>query len=152
MTVSPPGRILALDYGKRRIGLAVSDELGITAHGLDTFQRKRLRDDLDGLARIAADHAAVEILVGDPKHLSGDQSRSSADAREFAAKLAARTGLPVTFWDERLTTSEAQRILKESGISSRKRAGAVDRLAAVLILNSYLEWKRINQQSSEPTA
>jgi putative pre-16S rRNA nuclease len=152
MNSQPPGRILALDYGKRRIGLAVSDELGITAQGLDTFHRDRLRGDLDGLAKIAEERGAVEIVVGDPKHLSGKKSRSSIDAREFAAKLEKRTGLPVTLWDERLTTVEAQRVLKESGISSKKRAGAVDRLSAVLILDGYLEWKRINQQSGEPTA
>ena len=98
------------------------------------------------------ERGAVEIVVGDPKHLSGKKSRSSIAAREFAAKLGKRTGLPVTLWDERLTTVEAQRVLKESGISSKKRAGAVDRLCAVLILDGYLEWKRINQQDGEPAA
>ncbi len=151
MNRSTPGRILALDYGRRRIGLAVSDDLGITAQGLETFTRGRIRQDLEGLAKIAGETGAVEIVVGDPKHLSGDSSRSSEEAREFAGRLGARTGLPIRFWDERLTSVEAQRVLKETGISSRKRAGAVDRLAAMLILESYLEWKRLQQQD-DPAA
>ncbi len=137
----PPGRVLALDYGKRRIGLAVSDELGLTAQGLETFQRTRIRDDVEGLARIAADHGVSLILMGDPLHMSGRRGRQSENVREFAARLAKRTGLPVRFWDERLTTAEAERVLKQSGVSSRKRARAVDRLAAVILLESYLAWR-----------
>jgi len=137
----PPGRVLALDYGKRRIGLAVSDELGITAQGLETFQRTRIRDDIEGLARIAAEHGVSLILMGDPLHMSGRRGRQSENVREFAARLEKRTGLPVRFWDERLTTAEAERVLKASGVSSRKRARAVDRLAAVILLESYLEWR-----------
>jgi len=138
---NPPGRVLALDYGKRRIGLALSDELGITAQGLETFKRTRIRDDIEGLAGIAAQHGVSLILIGDPLHLSGRQGRQSENVREFAARLEKRTGLPVRFWDERLTTAEAERVLKASGVSSRKRARAVDRLAAVILLESYLEWR-----------
>ncbi|HZT40442.1 MAG TPA: Holliday junction resolvase RuvX [Bryobacteraceae bacterium] len=133
------GRILALDLGKRRIGLAVSDELGITAQGLPTLRRTRIRDDLEALARIIADWRVIRVLIGDPIHMSGADSRQAAYAREFAEKLGARTGAAVEFWDERWTSVQAERLLKESGISAEKRARAVDRLAAVILLQSYLD-------------
>jgi putative Holliday junction resolvase len=133
------GRILALDLGKRRIGLAVSDELGITAQGLPTLRRTRIRDDLEALAQIIAGWKVIRVLIGDPIHMSGADSRQAAYAREFAQKLAARTGAAVEFWDERWTSVQAERLLKESGISAEKRARAVDRLAAVILLQSYLD-------------
>ncbi len=144
------GRVLALDYGKRRIGLAVSDELGITAQGLETLRRTTIRDDFRHLADLATRLGVVRIVVGDPIHMSGVRGEQSDNAREFAARLAGKTGLPVDFWDERLTTVEAERILKESGISRQKRGQAVDRLAAVIILQSYLEWR--TTQQTDPTA
>ncbi len=145
------GRVLALDYGKRRIGLAISDELGFTAQGLETFERTTVREDLKRLADLVRQHAAGLILMGDPVHLSGRQGRQSERVREFAERLSEAAGVPVEFWDERLTTVEAQRVLKGSGISSRKRARAVDRLSAVLLLGSYLEWRSIRRQGGEET-
>lgn len=139
------GRILALDFGKRRIGLAISDALGLTAQGLVTFQRTTVRDDLRRLAELVCEQETALILMGDPVHMSGHAGRQSERAREFAERLGEHTGLPVKYWDERLTTVEAQRVLKESGISSRKRAGAVDRLSAVLLLESYLQWRTLNE-------
>jgi len=133
------GRILALDFGKKRIGLAISDELGITAQGLETFQRTNVRTDLDGLASIAADRGVTLFLFGNPLHMSGDESRQGGHTREFAERLSKRTGIPVQYWDERLTSVEANRVLRESGISIEKRARAVDRLAAVILLESYLD-------------
>jgi putative Holliday junction resolvase len=143
------GRVLALDYGKRRIGLAISDELGLTAQGLETFERTTVREDLKRLAGLAREHGAGLILMGDPVHLSGRQGRQSEKVREFAERLSETAGVPVEFWDERLTTVEAQRVLKDSGISSRKRAKAVDRLSAVLLLSSYLEWRSIGRQGGD---
>jgi putative Holliday junction resolvase len=140
------GRILALDFGKRRIGLAVSDEIGLTAQGLETFQRTTVREDLKRLSELTASLNVTLILMGDPLHLSGQQGRQSEHVREFAARLGEKARVPVAFWDERLTTVEAQRVLKESGISSRKRAQAVDRLSAVILLESYLEWLSIKKQ------
>jgi putative Holliday junction resolvase len=133
------GRILAMDLGRRRIGLAISDELGITAQGLPTLERTRIRDDLDALARLIADRNVALVLMGDPKHMSGADSRQAAYTREFAAKLATRSGVAVEFWDERWTSVQAGRVLKESGISIEKRARAVDRLSAVILLESYLD-------------
>src|ERR1051325_4832541 len=136
---SLPGRILALDVGRKRIGLALSDPLGITAQGLPNLVRKNKRADLAQMARIAADHGVALFLVGDPLHMSGDAGRQAEWVRQFADDLAAHTGIAVRLWDERLTTVEASRVLRESGISIEKRARAVDRLSAVILLQSYLD-------------
>lgn len=148
----PKGRILALDYGRKRIGLAVSDELGITAQGIETLVRIRIRDDIDRLAALATKRGAGMFLVGDPLHLSGEPGRLSSEAREFGERLRHATGLPVEYWDERLTSAQAGRVLRESGVSSRKRARAVDRMAAVLILESYLDWRSHAAASQEEPA
>lgn len=134
-----PGRVLALDFGKRRIGLAISDELGITAQGLETLQRTNIREDLERLAQLIRERNVSLILMGNPLHMSGAESRQAEHVRDFASRLKALTGIDLEFWDERLTTVAAQRVLKESGISIQKRAQAVDRLAAVILLESYLD-------------
>jgi putative Holliday junction resolvase len=136
---SPKPRILALDLGKKRIGMAVSDPLGITAQGLPNLERTTKRADLAELARQVEEREISLILIGNPMHMSGVEGRQSAWAREFADALAARAGRPVRMWDERLTTVEASRVLRSSGISIRKRARAVDRLSAVILLQSYLD-------------
>jgi putative holliday junction resolvase len=134
-----PGRILALDVGRKRIGLALSDPLGITAQGLPNLARKNKRSDLEALARLAAEHEVELFLIGNPLHMSGDAGRQAEWVREFADTLAAHTGVPMRLWDERLTTVEASRVLRESGIGIEKRARAVDRLSAVILLQSYLD-------------
>ena len=133
------GRVLALDLGKRRIGLALSDELGITAQGLETLQRTNIREDLAALAKLASEHNVTLILMGNPLHMSGHEGRGTGHARDFGARLEAATSIPVQLWDERLTTVQAQRVLRESGVSIEKRAKAVDRLAAVILLESFLD-------------
>jgi len=138
-------RVLALDFGKRRIGLAISDEIGITAQGLETLQRTTLREDLTRLANLAVEKHVELILMGDPLHMSGHQGKQSEKVREFAGRLGEKTGLSVEFWDERLTSKEAERVLRQSGISIEKRARAVDKLAAVILLESYLDWRRLNR-------
>jgi putative Holliday junction resolvase len=135
---SDKSRILALDLGKKRIGLALSDPLGITAQGLPTLQRTNIRQDLDDLARLIEERGVRMILMGHPLHMSGREGRQAEYTRDFAQRLAARTGLEVRFWDERLTTVEAERVLKSSGISIAKRARAVDQLAAQILLESFL--------------
>src|SRR5258708_35925535 len=101
-----PGRILALDLGKKRIGLALSDPLGITAQGLPTLERTNLRQDMGALEQVIHEHQVVLILMGNPLHMSGHAGRQSALAREFGDRLQLRTGLEVRYWDERLTTVE----------------------------------------------
>lgn len=133
------GRILALDLGKRRIGLAISDELGITAQGLPTLERRNKRTDLAILRALARERGVTEMLMGNPLHMSGTAGRQSEWAQEFAGALEECTGIPVRLWDERLTTVEASRVLRESGISIEKRGAAIDRLSAVILLQSYLD-------------
>lgn len=134
---------MALDIGKKRIGLAVSDELGITAQGIETLHRTRIRDDIAALREIALRWGVGALLVGKPIHMSGAESRQSEYTREFAERLAAELELPVTYWDERLTSMEAERLLREAGSTLEQRKKAVDRLSAVLLLESYLENRRI---------
>jgi len=110
------GRILALDVGKKRIGLAVSDEMGWTAQGLDTLERTRIRDDLTRLKELAEQWNIETLLVGEPLHMSGETSRQSQYTREFAERLKEHLSLPVIFWDERLTSVEAERVLRETTV------------------------------------
>ena len=133
------GRILALDVGKKRIGLAISDAMGLTAQGLPNLVRKNKRSDLEAMAHMAAEHEVALFLIGNPLHMSGNAGRQAEWVAEFADALGARTGIPVRLWDERLTTVEASRVLRESGIGIEKRAQAVDRLSAVILLQSYLD-------------
>jgi putative holliday junction resolvase len=133
------GRVLALDLGKRRIGLAISDALGITAQGLPTLERRNKRTDLAALATLIRERGVTHLLMGNPLHMSGREGRQSAWVQEFASALEKHTGIPVRLWDERLTTVEASRVLRQSGISIEKRAAAVDRLSAVILLQSYLD-------------
>ena len=133
------GRVLALDLGKRRIGLAISDEMGLTAQGLATLERRNKRTDLAALANLIRERGVTEILMGNPLHMSGVAGRQSEWVQEFASALERHTRIPVRLWDERLTTVEASRVLRQSGISIEKRAAAVDRLSAVILLQSYLD-------------
>jgi putative Holliday junction resolvase len=132
-------RILALDLGKKRIGLAISDPLGITAQGLPNLNRTNKRSDLAALELLATEREVGMILMGNPINMRGSEGRQSVWVREFAAALEERTRLPVKLWDERLTSVEAGRVLRSSGISIEKRAAAVDRLSAVILLQSYLD-------------
>ena len=132
-------RILALDLGKRRIGLAISDPLGITAQGLPNLVRTNKRADLAALEELIQEREVGRIVMGNPMNMGGSEGRQSAWVREFAEALEKRTGLPVQLWDERLTSVEAGRVLRASGISIEKRAAAVDKLSAVILLQSYLD-------------
>lgn len=136
------GRILALDVGKKRIGLAVTDELGITAQGIETLQRRRIREDLFRLREISQQWNVRLLLVGRPLHMSGDESRQGEYTREFAERVSEHLSVPVVFWDERLTSREAERLMREAGASLEQRKKAVDRMSAVLLLESYLENKK----------
>lgn len=132
-------RILALDVGNRRIGLAVTDELGLTALGLRTLERTSLRHDLEVLGKIARKHGAQAIVVGRPLHMSGDASAQARKVEAFAEKLREKLKLPLHFVDERLTSWQAHEMLDDRGVKSTERKGKVDEIAAVLILEAYLE-------------
>jgi putative Holliday junction resolvase len=136
---TPPGRILGLDVGARRIGVAVSDPLGITAQGLETLNRKNKRHDFEHLKRVIHDYKIKEIVVGLPLRMSGAEGIQSEKMRAFAQELAKQFKLPVHLWDERLTSAEANRFLRQTDLSIEKRGKAVDRMAAVLILQGWME-------------
>jgi putative Holliday junction resolvase len=132
-------RLLGLDVGTKTIGMAVSDPLLITAQGLPTWRRKNKRVDLQELERVLREFTVSEIVVGYPLHMSGGPTAGSQRVELFAEQLRHRFGLPVHLWDERLTTAEAQRVLRDAEASIRRRAEVVDRMAAVLILQSFME-------------
>jgi putative Holliday junction resolvase len=138
------GRILAIDYGSRRMGLAVSDPLGITAQGLETLERKNKRSDFARLERTLREYQVTEIVLGYPLRMSGEEGTASQKVAAFAEELRQKFHLPVHLWDERLTSAEANRVLRESELSIKKRAQAVDRMAAVLILQAFLESRAIH--------
>jgi putative Holliday junction resolvase len=128
------GRVLAIDPGERRVGLAVSDPLGITAQGLATFDR-RSGDLGEHVEKIVREYEVTRIVVGNPVSMSGRESEGSAQARSLASELEARLSLPVELWDERLSSAEAHRVLA----GSKAEKGAVDRVAAMIILQGYLD-------------
>lgn len=132
-------RILGLDVGERRIGLAVSDELGLTAHGLPTLERTALKADLARLEEIVAEYAAEKVVVGLPRNMDGSLGQQGSRVLDFIERLQRRIPkIPVIPWDERLTTKAAERVLLEADMSRSKRKKKVDQVAAVLILQGYL--------------
>lgn len=136
-------RYLGLDVGNRRIGVAVSDELGLTAQPVMTLERKRGRnEDARSLARLARRLGVAGIVVGLPLNMDGTESAQAARTRVFAEALGERTGLPVELWDERLTTEEAHQILYEAGHARQEHRKVVDQVAATLILQSYMDEQR----------
>ena len=134
-----PGRFLGLDVGARRIGVAVSDALGITAQGLETLHRKNKKYDLQHLNRVIREFDVKEIVVGLPLRMSGAEGVQAEKIQAFAEDLRKRFKLPVHLWDERLTSAEANRLLRETDLSIEKRGQAVDRMAAILILQGWME-------------
>ena len=132
---SPRGRILAVDYGRRRIGLAISDEMRMTAQPLGTLVRTNRRDDLRRLRELARKHGVARVLVGHPAHLDGTQSEMAEEAARFAARIEKELGLPVELADERLSSWEAEQVLAAAG---KKRRRSLDDVAAAVILRDYL--------------
>src|SRR5437588_3126636 len=141
-TTIPAKRVLGLDVGSRRIGVAISDPLGITAQGLETLQRRNKRYDFEQLQRVIQKYDVREIVVGLPLRMSGAEGTQSDKMQVFAEELRKRFRLPVHLWDERLTSVEANRLLRETDLSIEKRGKAVDRMAAVLILQGWMEGQR----------
>ncbi len=135
----PTGRILALDLGTRRIGIAVSDELGMLARGLDTLIRTNKRADIEALNRIAFEHEVRLIVLGNPLRLSGEVGSQSEWARKFGDELRVRTRLPVELVDERLTSAEAEQSLRGKRIPLKDKKAAIDRVSAIILLQGYLD-------------
>ena len=134
-------RIMALDFGARRIGLAVTDELGLTAQGLPTLHRTNKRNDFDQLRRTIKQYAVGEIVMGLPLRMSGEAGIQAEKVEAFAADLRDRFKLPVHLFDERLTSVEANRVLDGADMGDKRRKQVVDQLAAVLILQAFMEYR-----------
>ena len=133
---------MGLDVGSRTIGVAVSDPLGITAQGLETIRRRNKRTDFAALEELVRKYEVAEIVVGYPLRLSGAEGVQAEKMTAFAEELRRRFALPVHLWDERLSSAQANRVLRESEISIQKRGQAVDRLAAVLILQAFMDARK----------
>ena len=143
-TVAPPAhakRILGLDVGSKRIGLAISDPLGITAQGLETLQRQNKRLDFAQLEQVIREHRVAEIVIGLPLRMTGGEGIQAEKMQAFAEEIRRRFRLPVHLWDERLTSAQANRLLRETDMSIKRRGEVVDQMAAVLILQSWMDAK-----------
>ncbi len=133
------GRLLGLDVGTRRVGVAVSDPLGVAARPLTTVTRTSDGTDLEHLAALAREYQVEGLVVGLPRHLDGREAELAAEVRAFAEKLAGRCGLPLAWAEERLSSREAERVLAELGVPAAGRRRRRDEVAAALILTWYLE-------------
>jgi putative holliday junction resolvase len=148
---TPHPRILGLDVGSRTIGIAVSDPLGITAQGLETIRRQNKRTDFGHLAELIKNYQVAEIVVGYPLRMNGLEGTQSEKMQLFAEELRKKLKLPVHLVDERLTSAQANRVLRDSEMSIKRRGEVVDRLAAVLILQSWMDMKQ-NRNQPERTS
>jgi putative holliday junction resolvase len=128
-----------MDVGSRRIGLAISDPLGITAQGLDTVHRQNKRLDFAQLERVIREHDVAEIVMGLPLRMSGAEGIQAEKMQAFAEEVRRRFKIPVHLWDERLTSAQANRLLRETDMSIKRRGAVVDQMAAVLILQSWMD-------------
>lgn len=146
---SKPRRILAIDYGRKRIGLALSDELQLTAQPLLVLKRVNRRDDLRRLRDICRKEGVARILVGHPLHITGEAGEMAQEAARFAARLRKELGIEVHLVDERLTSWEAAQMIAETGSSSRRMESSLDDVAAAIFLREYLER---NRGSLQPAA
>lgn len=145
-------RIMGLDYGSKTVGVAVSDALGLTAQGIEIVRRKsenKLRQTLARIEEIAKEYGVEKIVLGFPKHMNNDIGERAEKSLEFKEMLERRTGLPVVMWDERLTTVEADRTMMETGIRRENRKEYVDMIAAVFILQGYLDYLSHQKEPQE---
>lgn len=141
-------RIMGLDFGSKTVGVAISDPLLVTAQGIEIIRRKeenKLRQTLARIEALILEYGVEEIVLGLPKHLNDTEGERASLSREFAEKLERRTGLPVVMWDERLTTVAADRAMEEAGIRREDRKEHVDKVAAVLILQGYMEYRSMKE-------
>lgn len=136
------GRTLALDLGDRRIGLALSDPTGLAARPLMTLTRTTRGDDMDAILGIIRRHDVKRIVVGMPLNMDGRRGPRARLTEAFIDRLRGATGLPVIAWDERLTTVQAERILLEGDVSRARRRKVIDQVAAVIVLQAYLDARR----------
>lgn len=151
MNPQTPGRIAAVDFGTVRIGTAISDARQTLASPLDNYTRRGEKSDADYFRRLAAEERMILFVVGLPVHNDGSESQKSHEARQFGAWLQKVTGVPVEFFDERFTSVEAEAQLQGAGLTKKKRTARLDKLAAQILLSSYLEARR-NPSGLAPSA
>ena len=132
-------RVMGLDVGTKTVGVAVSDALGMTAQGLRVVRRKNLRSDVGELKRVIREHEVSRVVVGLPLNMDGSEGPRATASREFGAMLAEATGLPIEYWDERLSTVAAERMLIEGDVSRERRKQVIDQVAASIILQGWLD-------------
>lgn len=145
-------RIMGLDYGTKTVGVAISDALGLTAQGIETIQRKeenKLRRTLARIEELVSEYEVEKIVLGFPKHMNNDIGERAEKTLEFRDMLARRTGLEVIMWDERLTTVEAERTLIESNVRRENRKKYIDKIAAIFILQGYLDSVYLQRQTGQ---
>ncbi|MCD7814904.1 MAG: Holliday junction resolvase RuvX [Lachnospiraceae bacterium] len=145
-------RVMGLDYGSKTVGVAVSDPLGLTAQGIETItrtQENKLRRTLARIEELVGQYGVTEIVLGYPKNMNNTVGERAEKSLEFGEMLKRRTGLPVVMWDERLTTVAANRTLMESGVRRENRKEYVDMIAAVYILQGYLDLKQCQSGTGE---
>jgi len=135
-------RFLGLDIGEARIGVAVSDTEGRVASPVAVLDARVLAADAQPLARLVADYEVEALVVGVPLTLAGEEGPQAQDVRRCAERLSAAVSVPVLYWDERLSTAEARRVMREAGTSERDQRGAVDKVAAAIILQGWLDARR----------
>ena len=145
-------RTMGLDYGTKTVGVAISDALGLTAQGIETIERKeenKLRRTLARIEQLIAEYEVDKIILGFPKHMNNDIGERAQKSLEFRDMLVRRTGLEVVMWDERLTTVEAERTLIESNVRRENRKKVIDKIAAVFILQGYLDSVYLKKKAAE---
>ncbi|MBO4897823.1 MAG: Holliday junction resolvase RuvX [Clostridia bacterium] len=135
-------RILGIDYGDARVGIAVSDLLGITAQGIDVIAEKNFENQVEKVASYVKEYKAEKIVLGFPKNMNGTVGERGEKTKVFADALKKQVDAEIIFWDERLTTAAAHRTLAEGSVSGKKRKGILDKLSAVFILQGYLDSQR----------
>lgn len=133
-------RIMGIDAGAKRIGVALSDPSRTLAQAHSVIRHTSRLADAAALATLAREHEVTQVVVGNPLLMSGRSGEQSRSARRLGEELARQSGLPVTYWDERLTTAAARRLMRDAGLTARRQAAIVDAAAAELILQSYLDW------------
>ena len=146
-------RVMGLDYGSKTVGVAISDPLGLTAQGVETIWRKqenKLRQTLARIEELISEYQVKRIILGYPKNMNNTVGDRAEKSLEFQKMLEKRTGLPVVMWDERLTTVEAHRTMMESGVRREDRKKYVDKLAAVYILQGYLDHEGMKRERTQP--
>jgi len=139
-------RILGIDYGEKRIGLAISDELGITAQSFRTIENRNNKQVVQELQKIIKEKNISEVVVGLPRSMRGTIEFKAKETIKFVDRLRGKIGIPVSTWDERLTTAAAEKSMKQANLSRKKRRKRVDKIAAQLILQGFLDAKKFQQE------